>query len=207
MYWTDYTRVINDLEGLYSFDQRRKKWLSMNRRVELWSGAIQHGNEFSHLGLSTGTVISVWLPNANDKTIMNTDTAFAVFTIERGRVKNYHNEAAIKWFPFSTRYFKHIFVNENIRILIKTSLKFVPNSPINNIPALVQIMAWHRPGDKPLFELKRVSSLMHICVTHLQWVIGINCNEILSITFHGTTTASNHYLSIEFDIDNFYSYS
>ena len=25
-------------------------------------------------------------------------------------------------------------------------------NPINNIPTLVQIMAWRRPGDKPLFE-------------------------------------------------------
>ena len=36
--------------------------------------------------------------------------------------------------------------------LIKISLKFVPKGPINNIPALVQIMAWGRPGDKPLSE-------------------------------------------------------
>ena len=28
---------------------------------------------------------------------------------------------------------------------IKISLKFVPKGPINNIPALVQIMAWRRP--------------------------------------------------------------
>ena len=36
--------------------------------------------------------------------------------------------------------------------MIKNSLKFVPKGPINNIPALVQIMAWRRPGDKPLSE-------------------------------------------------------
>ena len=30
--------------------------------------------------------------------------------------------------------------------------KFVPKDPINNILALVQIMAWRRPGDKPLAE-------------------------------------------------------
>ena len=30
------------------------------------------------------------------------------------------------------------------------SLRFVPKGPINKIPALVQIMAWRRPGDKPL---------------------------------------------------------
>ena len=53
-------------------------------------------------------------------------------------------------FPDDT--FKHIFLNENVRILIKISLKFVPKGPINNIPALAQIMAWRRPGDKPLSE-------------------------------------------------------
>ena len=39
-----------------------------------------------------------------------------------------------------------------ICILIQISVKFVPNDPINNIPALVQIRAWHRIGDKPLSE-------------------------------------------------------
>ena len=48
--------------------------------------------------------------------------------------------------------FKWIFFNENIQISIKISLKFVPEYPVNNIPALVQIMAWRRPGDKPLSE-------------------------------------------------------
>ena len=48
--------------------------------------------------------------------------------------------------------FKYIFLNENMYILIKIPLKFVLKGPINNIPALVQIMAWHRPGDKPLSE-------------------------------------------------------
>ena len=43
--------------------------------------------------------------------------------------------------------FKRIFWNENISILIKISLKFVPKGSINKIPALVQIMAWRRPGD------------------------------------------------------------
>ena len=66
--------------------------------------------------------------------------------------------------------FNRIFVNENVTILIKFSLKFVSNGPINNIPALVQIMAWRRPGDKPLSERVMVSLLPHICVTRPQWV-------------------------------------
>ena len=47
---------------------------------------------------------------------------------------------------------KCIFVNENDRILIQISLKFVPKGPINNKAALVRVMAWRRTGDKPLSE-------------------------------------------------------
>ena len=53
---------------------------------------------------------------------------------------------------FADDSFKRIFFNENVGISIKISLKFVHKGPINNIPALVQIMAWRRPGDKPLSE-------------------------------------------------------
>ena len=66
--------------------------------------------------------------------------------------------------------FKCILLNENVSIAIKMSLKFVPEGPINNIPALVQIMAWRRPGDKPLSEPMMVSLPMHICVTRPQYV-------------------------------------
>ena len=46
--------------------------------------------------------------------------------------------------------FKCIFMNENYRIPLWISLKFVPKSPIDNTPTLVQVMAWRRKGDKPL---------------------------------------------------------
>ena len=65
---------------------------------------------------------------------------------------------------------KCIFLNENVWIPIKTSLKFVPKGPINIIPALVQIMAWRRPGDKPLSEPMMVSLPTHICVSRPQGV-------------------------------------
>ena len=48
--------------------------------------------------------------------------------------------------------FKYIFLNEDDKILIQISLKLVPRSPNDNKPALVQVMAWHRTGDKPLPE-------------------------------------------------------
>ena len=71
---------------------------------------------------------------------------------------------------FADDIFKCIFVNENVWILIKISLKFIPKGPINNIPALVQIMAWRRPGDKPWSGPIMVSLSMHIYITRPQWV-------------------------------------
>ena len=71
---------------------------------------------------------------------------------------------------FADDIFKCIFLNKNAWIALKISLKFVPTVQINNISALVQIMAWRRPGDKPLSEPMMVSLLTHICVTRPQWV-------------------------------------
>ena len=48
-----------------------------------------------------------------------------------------------------TTFFKYIFLNENVWISNKISRKLIPRGPINNIPELVQIMAWRRRGDKP----------------------------------------------------------
>ena len=64
--------------------------------------------------------------------------------------------------------FKCIFLNENISISLKMSLNFVPKFQINDIPVMVLIMAWRRPGDKPLSEPMMVSLLMHICITRPQ---------------------------------------
>ena len=81
-----------------------------------------------------------------------------------------HIEAETNRRNFADDIFKSIFLKENARISLKISLKFVPEVRINNIPALVQIMAWGRPGDKPLSEPMMVSLLTHICVTRPQWV-------------------------------------
>ena len=53
---------------------------------------------------------------------------------------------------FADDIFKRIFLNENIWISNKISLKYAPSGPINNMSALVQIMTWRRKGDKPLPE-------------------------------------------------------
>ena len=53
---------------------------------------------------------------------------------------------------FGDNIFKCIFLNEEVGIFIQMSLKFVPKVPINHQSALVQKMAWHWSGDKPLSE-------------------------------------------------------
>ena len=85
------------------------------------------------------------------------------------------NNALVLWPRRNGRHFvddlfKCIFLNENIWISTNISLKFVPKGPINNIPALIQIIAWRRPGDKPLSESMMVRLPTHICITRPQWV-------------------------------------
>ena len=71
---------------------------------------------------------------------------------------------------FPDAIFKWIFLNENVWISINILLKFVPRGPINNIPTLVQVMAWHHPGAEPLSE----PMMVRLCVTRPQWVNFIN---------------------------------
>ena len=48
-------------------------------------------------------------------------------------------------------------------------MEFVPMVQINNILALVQIMAWHQTGDKPLSELM-MASFTDSYITEAEWV-------------------------------------
>ena len=96
-------------------------------------------------------------------------------------------------FPDDT--FKRIFLNENVRIFIKISLKFVPKGPINKIPALVQIMVWRRPGNKPLSEPMMVRLLTHICLTRPQWVKSLMLNHFPN-KFHKISMPWKLYLKL-----------
>ena len=71
--------------------------------------------------------------------------------------------------------FKCIFLNENVWISIKIAFKFVPKGLIYKMPALVQIMAWHRTGDKPLSEPCNVG----LCYQHVY--ASLSLNELTAI--------------------------
>ena len=92
---------------------------------------------------------------------------------------------------FADDIFKWMFLNENVWIPVIFSLKFVPQGPINNIPALVQIMAWRRPGDKPLFGPMMVRLPTHICVTRPQWVKV--CKRYGWLIFHTRNASSTNW--------------
>ena len=91
---------------------------------------------------------------------------------------------------FADDIFKCVFENETEWISPRISLKFVPKVRINNIPALVQIMAWRLPGDKPLSEPMMVNLLTHICVTRPQWV-KTKMVEVLSLFLPFGVLSSN----------------
>ena len=83
---------------------------------------------------------------------------------------------------------KSIFLMKMYEFRLRFDWCVVPKDPVNNIPPLVQIMAWRRPGDKPLFEPMMVSLLTHICVTRPQWVNGsksilkhVTCNVCVNV--------------------------
>ena len=76
-----------------------------------------------------------------------------VYLTHRGRDKM----AILFLMTFANAFYWEKYMNS-----IKISLKFVANGPINNIPELVQIMAWHRPWDEPwLFDWKIYASVGH----------------------------------------------
>ena len=70
---------------------------------------------------------------------------------------------------FADDILKIIFLNEYIWIPLRISIKFVPKVRINNITALVRIMAWRQPGNKALSEPLMISLLTHKCLTPPQW--------------------------------------
>ena len=82
---------------------------------------------------------------------------------------------------------KCILLNENVLITIKISLWYISDGSVNNIPSLVQMVAWRRPSDKPLFE-----PMMIILLTHWRMYtsLGLNGLKLLIKPSHPMTPRS-----------------
>ena len=74
---------------------------------------------------------------------------------------------------FTNNIFQIHFCEWKVLILINKSLNFVPKGQINNIPALVQIMAWRRVCHNPLA----------ICYIYIYWkmCIVIRCEHLRAV--------------------------
>ena len=80
-----------------------------------------------------------------------------------------------------TTFPKCMYFNEIVWIAIKISLNFANKGPIYNIPALIYIMDWCRPGDKPLSRTVMVKLPTHILSLSLKElkVILVELNVLL----------------------------
>ena len=128
--------------------------------------SVWYNNLAGHVNPSNSK-IEFWLKWRHFSIMASEITDNPTIVIWRVQVKSLRPRQNGRLFADDT--FKRILLNENIRLSTKNSLKFVPKGPINNIPALFQIMAWRRPGDKPLSEPMLVCLQTHICVTRPQW--------------------------------------
>ena len=150
----------------------RKHFLYSPLRVEQPSTLVNCNLVFSKFSIFSCIGVTIWLVVGGQ----HWNPISAVLT-ELVYTEYYHNVAGLNTLRqrqngchFADNIFKCIFLNENVQISDKISLKFIPKGPVNNIPALVQIMAWRHPGGKPLFEPMMVSLKTHICITRPQWV-------------------------------------
>ena len=147
--------------------------------AEAWPNTINHdtraGKRSERYNITD--FIHIWISNTIISKTDVRETMGWVSSVVWARLCNRYNAAYVnatrsrqngRHFPDDN--LKCIFLSENVWISIKISLKFVPRGPINNVPKLVQIMAWRRPGDKSLSELVVVSLLTYIWVTRPQWV-------------------------------------
>ena len=108
---------------------------------------------------------------------------------------------------FKDAIFKCIFLTENVWILINISLKFVPEGRINNIAALVQIMAWCWPGNKSLSEpiMYSLLNVLHLMCFE-NHVLRLPAFPLYQIRAHGAATMIYFYFIRELQI-HIYIYS
>ena len=143
---------------------------------------VSKTNQYIDNGLSPGRCQAITWTNAGILLIGPLWTNFSeiLIRIQIFQFKKTHFKmSSWKWLPFwrglnvlrpgqNGRHFpdgifKSIFLNENVWFFIKIH-KFVPKWQINNVPSLVQIMAWRRSGDRPLSEPIMVS--LDACMRH-----------------------------------------
>ena len=101
-----------------------------------------------------------------------------MYSVARLRQSSYSSSIELNGRHLADDIFGCISVNEEICILIKISLKFVPKDPIDNNPALVQIMVWRRIATSHYLNQCWPDSLTHLCGTRGIWVLTNICTKM-----------------------------
>ena len=95
---------------------------------------------------------------------------------------------------FADNIFRGIFYNENVWISIKISQKFVPEGPMNNIPAFLQI--WLGADQATSHYLNQWwLHYRHIFVTRPQWGNSLGPRSTLAQVLEFCLKAPSHYLN------------
>ena len=97
-----------------------------------------------------------------------------------------HIEALTKWPVISWWHFQMHFLEWKC-MSFDWDFTEVHSQGSKNIPSLVQIMAWHHPGDEPLSEPMMVSLLTHLYAS-------LCLNELMACRLPGSLVPS-HYLN------------
>ena len=120
------------IHGLTKIQKLNPMWLFINHIYVKKNPDILHQSTFveNTCNLATSSVLTGGLTTADTMTHADRVVTrhFPTFNTLRPRQNGRH---------FADGTFRLIFLNENVKISTKISLKFVPMGPINNIPALV----------------------------------------------------------------------
>ena len=152
------------------FDQHWLRWwldakynMSANHLNQLWHSPLTRVNvtrpaqtvSYTAVNHANTVLITLWMFICMlILTIYATICVPLEFTLEMGtHFESIHNRVL--------RIVLTHWGRDKMAAIFQISLKFVPTGPINNIPALARIMAWRRPGDKPLSESIMVNLLTH----------------------------------------------
>ena len=144
--WIWWRRCIESTLYICSFTQRQicGKSIAKNHETTLWVPIQSPEPSSAKYAKYLSWSLSLFNPYIHLDIHLNSDGSLRLFT----RSLRPRQMAAISEMTFS----RAIFLNKNLLILDKISLKRLPYVLIDIVTALVQIIARHQTGDKPLSE-------------------------------------------------------
>ena len=141
-------------------------WFHLSKKFKILTSPIGHVQGWFHL-----SEVQFHSPRTSDYLLIpKTAVTHMHFCVTRGRWVN-TLRLRQNGHHFPDDIFKCIFLNENIWISIKISLKFVPKGPVNNVPPSDEIMVLHPPGARHYLNQWWLD-YPHTCVTQPRWANG-----------------------------------